>query len=346
MSFKNQLELGFIYAGTLIGAGFASGQEIMRFFTVYGKMGLAGIAVTCAAFFFLGSFTLYLSIKNQSVSIRDIMLPFSGENLMLLFEFISDLFLLGGYYIMLSGCGAVLWESVKVPYLPTVAFLCMGCMLCLKKGTGGLAGFNKMIVPVMVILTLFISCRSLAGLNDISSLMEAVQPAKRGWFFSAAVYVSFNMTSACVVLSSLGTYTEKPQEAFGASFIASCIIYVMATLLYLMTSAYFPELSGVEIPLMYIASTFGKNLHWAAVIILLCAMLTTALSFGFAFAQSISSKFRISFDNALLCLFMGAPLSSLGFSDLIGYVYPLFGIIGIFFAFLLMCRRFFGFKIE
>ena len=31
MKFKDELNLGFIYMGTLVGAGFASGQEIMKF---------------------------------------------------------------------------------------------------------------------------------------------------------------------------------------------------------------------------------------------------------------------------------------------------------------------------
>jgi uncharacterized membrane protein YkvI len=346
MSLRDWVDLGFIYAGTLIGAGFASGQEIMRFFTVYGKMGLAGIVITCILFFFLGSFILSLAIRHQSVSIRDILLPFSGKKLMLLFELISDLFLLGGYYIMLSGCGAVLWEGMKIPYLPAVIFLCIGCVLWLKNGVNGLAGFNRVMVPVMVILTFLIGYHGLEGFKDMASLLEMVPSAGKGWLFSALVYVSFNMTSGCVVLSSLGTYTKKPGVVYGASFIASVTLFVMATLLYLMTSAYFRELSGVEIPLMHIASTLNMSLYWASVIILLCAMLTTALSFGFAFVQSVSRKFRISFNHALLGLFLGVPFTSWGFSNLIGFIYPLFGIVGIFFAFLLLCRRFFSFKIE
>lgn len=56
MKFNDEISLGFIYIGTLIGAGFASGQEIMSFFTIYGKGGLLGIIVVSVFFFILGAF--------------------------------------------------------------------------------------------------------------------------------------------------------------------------------------------------------------------------------------------------------------------------------------------------
>lgn len=346
MDIRDEINLGFIYAGTIIGAGFASGQEIMRFFTAYGRKGLAGIALSCALFFLLGKCILSLAIKNQSVSIRDILLPYAGKKLMMIFEVISDLFLLGGYHVMLSGCGAVLWESVRVPYFAAVIVLCTGCVLWLNNGADGLAEFNKVIVPIMVVLTFLISFNSLKGFRDISYFMDMALPSRSGWLFSALIYVSFNMTSGCVVLSSLGTFTKRRKAACGASFIASGTLFVMALLLYLSTSVHFSELSGVEIPLMHIASALNKELYWLSIVILLCAMLTTALSFGFAFAQSVSRKLRIAFHRALFSLFLGMPFTARGFSGMIGLIYPLFGIIGIFFVFLLICRRFFSLKIE
>ena len=37
----------FVIVGTIIGAGFASGQEIQIFFNTYGNMGLLGLAISC-----------------------------------------------------------------------------------------------------------------------------------------------------------------------------------------------------------------------------------------------------------------------------------------------------------
>ena len=47
VTFMNILKVVFVIIGTLIGAGFASGQEIYSFFYSYGIVGLLGILITC-----------------------------------------------------------------------------------------------------------------------------------------------------------------------------------------------------------------------------------------------------------------------------------------------------------
>ena len=43
---KNVLKVVFVIIGTLIGAGFASGQEVYLFFFSYGMKGLIGILIS------------------------------------------------------------------------------------------------------------------------------------------------------------------------------------------------------------------------------------------------------------------------------------------------------------
>ena len=56
---KEVVTIVLVIIGALIGAGFASGQEIYSFFYSYGVIGLIGIIITCV----LISFTLYKSLK-------------------------------------------------------------------------------------------------------------------------------------------------------------------------------------------------------------------------------------------------------------------------------------------
>ena len=46
------IRIGLTYIGTVVGAGFASGQEIFRFFVVFGSNGFWGLS--SASFYFLG----------------------------------------------------------------------------------------------------------------------------------------------------------------------------------------------------------------------------------------------------------------------------------------------------
>lgn len=345
MQLRDEISLAAIYIGTLIGAGFASGQEIMSFFTVYGKYGLFGIIVASILFFFLGYFILRQSIQKKSQCARDILLPLAGERLVLLFDLLADIFCLAGYYIMLSGCGAVLNESINLNYMYVIIVLSIIIIWCLKKEISGLAEFNKLLVSIILLITIIIGFACIKDWQGISYEIN-LQTAKRGWLMSSVVYVSYNITLALVVLTSLGTYTNRVGAAFGAAAIGASGIMLMGTLMWFITWVNYQWLSGIEIPLLWVARQHGNFLYLSSVIVLLSSMLTTALGLGFSFARSVTKRFGIKYESALNFLFIGIPLTKYSFTGLINKIYPLFGIIGIFFAILLVIRRFLIMKIE
>ncbi len=60
--------VGFTYIGTVVGAGFASGQEIMQFFTVYGIGGIWGIVVVLFLFGWLGTRMMVMGARLKARS--------------------------------------------------------------------------------------------------------------------------------------------------------------------------------------------------------------------------------------------------------------------------------------
>ena len=56
---KNIIKIALVIIGAIIGAGFASGQEIYIFFLSYKKEGILGIIISCTL---LGT-TIYKSLK-------------------------------------------------------------------------------------------------------------------------------------------------------------------------------------------------------------------------------------------------------------------------------------------
>ncbi|MEW6065637.1 MAG: hypothetical protein AB1538_10810, partial [Bacillota bacterium] len=61
------------YVGAVIGAGFASGQEILQFFILFGYQGLLGVLVATVLFAYLGAVVLYLSVKLRSGSYQELL---------------------------------------------------------------------------------------------------------------------------------------------------------------------------------------------------------------------------------------------------------------------------------
>ena len=44
---KNALSAAMVLIGTFIGAGFASGQEVIQYFGIFGNYGVVGILISC-----------------------------------------------------------------------------------------------------------------------------------------------------------------------------------------------------------------------------------------------------------------------------------------------------------
>jgi len=345
VKFEDEISLGFIYIGTVVGAGFATGQEIVGFFTGYGLYGLLGIAITSILFFLFGFFIFRLALNNRSSCIGDILLPYSGKFMLKVFEIIVGVFSLAGFYIMVTGCAAVLEQSLGFPSFPVVLALDILCVLWLQRGSQGLGDINRILVSIMLVLTLWIGIKSLKEGWILWQRLD-FSHYQKGWLFSAIIYFSYNMTLALVVIGTLGTYTRRRGAALGAAFIGAIGLFIMGFVLWFITTVYYSYIIDVEVPLLWVASHHGPALYWSAIVVLLSAMLTTALGLGFSFIKGISRAANIPLELASYSLLLGIPLARFTFSKLIEKVYPLFGIIGIILLFLILCRRVLGLNIE
>ncbi|MCC8097546.1 MAG: hypothetical protein LIO44_03105, partial [Eubacterium sp.] len=63
---KKGLKIGFVYAGTVIGAGFASGRELRQFFGRFGSGGILGLGICFLLYFILGYFAFTIIGKSKA----------------------------------------------------------------------------------------------------------------------------------------------------------------------------------------------------------------------------------------------------------------------------------------
>ena len=58
------------YIGALIGAGFASGQEILTFFVKYGRLGGVGVVISSVIFGLFAYFILALAVEKRCYTMK------------------------------------------------------------------------------------------------------------------------------------------------------------------------------------------------------------------------------------------------------------------------------------
>lgn len=75
---KKSLQMGSAFIGIIVGAGFASGQEILQYFTSFGYMGIVAALISNVFFAYLGMNLTRLGSKMQTTSHKEVIYGISG----------------------------------------------------------------------------------------------------------------------------------------------------------------------------------------------------------------------------------------------------------------------------
>ncbi|MGB8957216.1 MAG: hypothetical protein WCC10_17725, partial [Tumebacillaceae bacterium] len=101
------LQIAFTYIGTVVGAGFASGQEILQFFTMLGPYAYPGILLATALFAWVGIQILMLGRKLNARSYRELTAYLFGPKLAGVVDIVMMVMLFFVTVAMLAGVGAL-----------------------------------------------------------------------------------------------------------------------------------------------------------------------------------------------------------------------------------------------
>lgn len=326
-----------MYVGAVIGAGFASGQEIMRFFTLYGRGGLWGAVLAAVLLAYLGAATLYLGARFGSGNYLALISRLTAPWVARVFDVLSITMLLAGLSVMLSGSGAVFSEYLHAPAWLGVALLLLINCLVLMEGMAGVLRFHSLLVPVKIAAIVIVSllviflCPNLAA--DGTSPLR-VSPVN--WFCSGVLYVSYNMILVVAVLSTLGSRVT-PRGAVAGGVVGGIALGTAIFVLLLAELKLYPAIAGYKVPVLFMAGEVGYALRVPVAILFWLAILTTAVAnaHGLAarFAPPGSAKYKLA---GVGCTLLALPLASLDFDRLVGTVYPAFGYAGLLLVLILM----------
>lgn len=332
MQWKTTFQVAATYVGAVMGAGFASGQEIQQFFARFGNWGLIGVVVSSVLFSLLGWGMLDLQDRWKITSYNDFFNCLLGPRLGRWADKLVSILLFVGMLAMISGSGALFHEYFG--FSKWLGILLTGSIIGLAlwyRGEGVL-WINSVLIPLKFIFCLGIAIAAifLATSVDHGHVNILPNPIVRNWIISAVLYVSFNVTLAMVVFASLGREVQKPGARLGAVLggvaLGLFAFSIGASLLR------FPEILGLEIPMVGIAGKLGDWPAFCYVVVLWLAMITAAVGNGFSLISRVVDSGRLSYGKTAFILFLLLlPIAGVKFSQIVQLVYPLFGYLGLVF---------------
>lgn len=332
MYWKTVFQVAATYVGAVMGAGFASGQEIQQFFARFGYWGLAGIIVSAGLFALLGWVMLDLQENWRVTSYPDFFLRLLGKRWGRWADALVSVLLYIGMIAMLSGSGAIFIEYFGMSRWLGITLTSMVIALALWFKGEGVLWINSVLIPLKFLFCLGIGLAAifLATSGDGEGVMIIPHPIIKHWVLSAVLYVSFNLTLAMVVFASLGQEVQKPGAKLGA-FLGGIALGIFAMIIGAGLLR-FPEVLGLEIPMVAVAGKLGNWSAFLYVVVLWLAMVTAAIGNGFSLiSRAVNSK-KISYSMATILLLTTVfPLAGVKFSEIVQIVYPIFGYIGLMF---------------
>ena len=325
----------FSIIGALIGAGFASGQEMYLFFYRFGIYGILGL-ILCSSLIGMTIYKTFLIIHNKNISNYQDFLNevfYTGKkqpknkylNLSYISNVIVNVFLLITFYIMISGFGAYFEQEFKIHRLIGAISLAIICFVILLKDIEGVKKVNSIVVPILICIILIISIMNIKTI-DISRISLK---HNYNWIIKSIVYCSYNMILVIPVLVGMKKYVKNKKQIKAISIISGAIVFLLAISIFLWLTNINISFDNLEMPAVYVIDIKFPNFTWIYGIVILLSIFSTAISIGISFLKNITRN-KKSYPQfvGIMCI-SGALISNIGFSNLVKMLFPVFGYLGI-----------------
>lgn len=332
---RQALQIAATYIGTVVGAGFGSGQEVLQFFGFYGAKGLLGVVVATLMFAFFGIQIMHLGHRLHARSHREVLIYLCGPSLGKLMDWVITLFLLGATSVMLAGSGAIFAEHLHLPYWVGVISTIVLVILTALFGLRGILAVNSLIVPLLIIFVTGICGYNLLGHTHLVESISIYRPdlgVAPHWLLAAILYVAYNLILTTAVFAPLGAKIHDPNLLTAGGLLGGGILGLLAFMLTLTLLVHYPTVTRYQVPILYVISPYGLGIKILFTLVLWGEIFSTII--GDVYGLTARLQQATSLPGLLLtgtCLGLATLITQFGFAKLVSIIYPLLGYISLIF---------------
>ncbi|WP_249872279.1 YkvI family membrane protein [Oceanobacillus saliphilus] len=313
----------FLIIGTTIGAGYASGRELWQFFGH--ESGLA-ILLFSLFFSFCCVVIMNISYKLKTSHYLPVLQEIVGSRLTGVFDVMILLYLFTTTIVMIAGSGAT-GQAFNFSYWWGILFIAVALVLLFSRGVNGLININRFILPVLLVGMLYIL---IMFTIDQELKLFSHWHEQRNWM-AAFPFTALNILPLIAVLGAIGNKVSSRIEIIiacvGSGISLGVISYIYNNSLIQIAD----EILLYEIPLFAILKHYPFEILVLMSILLWFAIFTTAASGMLGIASRLQEYFQKPlYLIVIAALLIMVPLTTFGFSTLISFIYPIYGILNLY----------------
>ncbi len=338
--YSGAIQIAAVYVGTVVGAGFATGREIVEFFTKYGFYGFLGIFLAGLLFIVFGTKVMLLSIQIKAQSYQELNRYLFGEKWSFYINSLFFLMLFGVTAVMLSGAGSVFEEQLHVSRMGGIALTAILAFLVLLKGMKGLVAINLLIVPAMVTFS-FLLFFSGVGRESFMQELLFISVEAGNWksLISPLLYSGFNLALSQAVLVPVA-YEINDREMIKKGGILGGICLTIILLTSHLSLMALPDVMQFDIPSAELMKNMTSPFYFIFLLVIFGEIFTSLVGNVFGLERQVNKWMKLKSIWIIFFLLLGAFLVSyIPYRTLLSVLYPIFGYVSIVFMLLLFRVR-------
>lgn len=332
---KKVLRVAFAFVGVVVGAGFATGQEIMQYFVAFGINGVWGAVLSAVIMSLMAMIILQLGSYFQASEHGEVFRRVSHPIFSRVLDIGVIITLFATGFVMFAGAGANMEQqwgiSVWIGAVIMVALTIAAGFLDVDRVTTVIGSITPFIVGFILLASAYtLAFTDATPAAEQAAAVASVPTTLPNWIVAAVNYVGFNLMVAVSMAIVIGGSLFNPRAAGAGGFVGGLIYSAM---LLITTITLFHTVGTVAtdaVPMLTVINRLHPWLGQAMAVVILGMIFNTALGMFYALARRVTAnhpdKFNIVYVGLVL---LGFALSFMGFQNLIGWVYPLLGYIGL-----------------
>ena len=330
------LKIGSAFIGIIVGAGFASGQEILQYFTSFGYMGIVGALLSTALFAYLGMTLTKLGSRLQTTSHKDAIYKISGKYLGIIVDAVIVITCFGVGVVMVAGAGSMMNQQFGLPvFLGSLIMilLILGTMLLKVDKVVTVIGS---ITPFLILAVVTISIYSLVTMDSTFKEMEPFSLQQHSEFPNFVIYAinyaSFNIAVGAGMSIVMGAAEKNERIASLGGFVGGLGIGVLILLSNFAIFSRVDVVGSYDLPLLKIFDEISPVLSILMSLILFGMIFNTGVSMFYSFVArffDIENKGK-TYPVIIITCVIGFVLSFVGFTNLVSKLYSFIGYVGLF----------------
>ena len=362
----NTVKIAGAYVAWVMGSGFATGQEILQFFTSYGYKSFILLAINLIGFLLIGPIILRAGRDHKGIepTLPDTGEPnpdydpkgvdgfnhfnyFCGRKIGACYTWFLPVALFAGMIILISGSGATLSEYYGINHYVGALIMAALAYIAYVVGFQRFVKVVSFIGPTIIFFTLFVGVvtlvRDFDGLSQVNNFtteMSAKQPVP-WWWLSGLLYISYNLNGGSKYYTALGMTGVTRREAYWGAMLGT--VALMISIL-LMNSAMLTDIGNtavLDVPTLYLTRKISYGLGAVFSIILIMGIFSSCSAMLWTISETFvvqgTRKSRIFAGCVTIAAFL---IGLLPFAQLVGVVYTILGYVGLIFGGCVIYKRF------